>query len=79
VLVVLVAGIDVDGDQREIDRRPLAQLVKDLQQCPTVLPAGQTDHHPIAVFNEVEVFDGLGGLFWRFALRGDCDNPSLRV
>src|SRR4051812_24634360 len=34
VLVVLVARVDVDGDEREVDRRPLTELVEDLQEGP---------------------------------------------
>ena len=62
VLVVLVAGVDVDGDQREPDRRALAQHVEDLQQRPAVLAARQTDHHAVAVFEHVVVDDRLGRL-----------------
>ena len=62
VLIALVAGIDVDGDERELDRRALAQDIEDLNQRPAVLAAGQADHHAVAVFDQVEVDDRLGGL-----------------
>jgi hypothetical protein len=37
VLVAFVAGVDVDGDDRKIDRRALLQHVEDLDQRPAVL------------------------------------------
>ncbi len=52
VLVVLVAGVDVDGDDAEVDRRALPQLVQDVQERPAVLAARQADHHAIAVLDE---------------------------
>ena len=62
VLEVLVAGVDVDRDQREPNRRALAQDVEHLQQRPAVLAAGQPDHDPVAVLDQLEVGDRLGGL-----------------
>ena len=62
VLVVLVAGVDVDGDERERDRRALPQDVEDLQQRPAVLAARQPDHDAVAVLDQVEVDDRLGRL-----------------
>jgi hypothetical protein len=38
VLVFLVTRVHVDGDEREADRRALAQHVEHLQQRPAVLP-----------------------------------------
>ena len=55
-----VAGVDVDGDEREVDRRAATQHVEDLQQGPAVLAAGQPDHDAIAVLNQV-VIDDRGG------------------
>ncbi len=52
VLVVLVAGVDVDGDQAEVDRRALAQHVEDLEQRPAVLAAREADHDAVAVLDE---------------------------
>ena len=49
VLVFLVAGIDVDRDQREPDRRPLTQDVERLQQRPAVFAAREPDHDAIAL------------------------------
>src|SRR5437899_645364 len=51
VLVLLVARVDVDRHQRETDRRPLTELVEQLEQRPAVLAARQADHHPVAVFD----------------------------
>ncbi len=62
VLIALVAGVDVDRDERKLHRRALAQDVENLQQRPAVLAAGQSDHDAVAVFNQVEVDDRLGGL-----------------
>ena len=62
VLVFLVAGIDVDGDEREADRRALAQDVEHLQQRPAVLPARQPDHDAVAVLDHLVVDDRLGRL-----------------
>jgi hypothetical protein len=60
VLVVLVAGVHVDGYQREPDRCALAQDVEDLQKRPAVLPARETDHDSVAVLDHLVVGDGLG-------------------
>ena len=62
VLVVLVAGVDVDGDEREANRRALPQHVEDLQQRPAVLAAGQPDHDAVAVLEHLVVDDRLGRL-----------------
>ena len=62
VLEILVAGVDVDRDQREVDRRPLPQVVERLQERPAVLAAREADHDAIAVFNEVEVGNRFRGL-----------------
>ena len=60
VLKIFVAGVDVDADDRKADRRALAQHVENLDQRPAVLPAGEADHHAVAVFNQVEVVDRFG-------------------
>ena len=62
VLVFLVAGVDVDRDEREPDRRALAQDVEDLQQRPAVLAARQPDHDAVAVLDHLVVDDRLGRL-----------------
>ena len=62
VLEVLVARVDVDGDERERDRRALAQVVEHLHQRPAVLAARQADHDAVAVLDQVEVGDRLGRL-----------------
>ena len=62
VLVALVAGVDVDGDEREGDRRALPQHVEDLQQRPAVLAAGQPDHDAVAVLDQTVFGDRLGDL-----------------
>ena len=62
VLVFLVAGVDVDRDEREPDRRALAQDVEHLQQRPAVLAARQPDHDAVAVLDHVVVDDRLGRL-----------------
>ena len=76
VLVVLVAGVDVDGDEREVDRRALAQDVEDLQQRPAVLAAGQPDHDAVAVLDHLEVDDRLGRLLRDARLERMWRNPS---
>ena len=62
VLVFLVAGIDVDGDEREANGRALAEDVEDLQQRPAVLSARQPDHDAVAVLDHLVVDDRLGRL-----------------
>ena len=62
VLVALVAGVDVDRDEREVDRRAGAELVEDLQQRPAVLAARQADHDAVAVLDQQVIGDGLGRL-----------------
>ena len=54
----LVAGVDVDGDERELDRRPLPQHVENLHQRPAVLAARQADHDAIAVLDQAVLDDG---------------------
>ena len=78
VLEVFVAGVDVDRDEREIDRSPMAQLVERLYQRPAVLAAREADHDAVAVLNQVEIDDGFGGLpgdtgFERAAVRHSYD------
>ena len=58
VLVFLVAGVDVDRDEREVDRRALPQHVEDLQERPAVLAARQPDHDAVAVLDHLVVDDG---------------------
>ena len=72
VAVAVVAGIDGDADQRERDRRALAQDVEDLQESPAVLAARQPDHHPIAILDQVVFGDGLRDFLGdsRFERRG---------
>ena len=72
VAVAVVAGIDGDADQRERDRRPLAQDVEDLQQSPAVLAARQSDHDPIAILDQAVFGDGLRDFLGdsRFERRG---------
>ena len=54
---VRVAGVDVDGDDREVDRRALAQHVENLDQRPAVLAARQADHDAVAVLDQAELDD----------------------
>ncbi len=63
VLVFLVAGVDVHGDERESDRGTLAQHVEHLEQRPAVLAAGQPDHDAVALLEHLVVDDRLGRLF----------------
>jgi hypothetical protein len=62
VLVPFVAGVDVHGDDREVDRRPLLEHVQDLNQRPAVLAAGESDHDAIAVLDQIVLGDRLGDL-----------------
>ena len=75
VLVVLVAGVDVDGDEREVDRRALAQDVEDLEQRPAVLAAGQPDHDAIAVLDQAVIDDRLGDLLGDAGFESDAYKP----
>ena len=80
VLVVLVARVHVDRDEREVDRRALPQVVERLHQRPAVLAAGQPHHDAVTVLDEVEVLDGLGGLLGNLGLeRGAVGRHSDRV
>jgi hypothetical protein len=60
VLEVLVAGVHVDGHEREPDWRALAEDVEHLQQRPAVLAARQADHDAVAVFDHRVVGNRLG-------------------
>ena len=62
VLVFLVAGVDVHGDERERNRRALPEQVEHLQQRPAVLAARQADHDAVAVLDHLVVDDRLGRL-----------------
>ncbi len=59
VFVLLVAGIDVHGDERESHGRSLPQHVENLKQRPAVLAARQADHHAVAVLDHRVVDDRL--------------------
>ena len=61
VLIAFVTRIDIDGDDREVDRRALPEHVEDLDER-NCFAARQADHDPVAVFNQVEVDNRLGGL-----------------
>src|SRR5262249_55508319 len=61
VFVLLVARVDVDGHQRETDRRPLTKLVEQLEERPTVLAAREAHHHTVAVFDHLIIDNRLGG------------------
>ena len=63
VLVLLVAGIDVDRDERERDRRALAEHVEDLEQRPAVLASREADHDAIAVLDHLVIDNRLRCLF----------------
>ena len=60
VLEVLVAGVDVDGDEGKGDGRPLPQFIEDLEERPAVLAARQADHDAVAILDEIEVVDRPG-------------------
>src|SRR5882762_85429 len=60
VFVFLVAGDDVDGDERKANRRALPQHIEHLKERPTVLAARQPDHYAIAVVDHLVVDDRLG-------------------
>ena len=62
VLVFLVAGIDVDGDERKAHRCALTHDVEDLKERPAVLAAREADHDAIAVLDHLIVDDGPGRL-----------------
>ena len=62
VPVPVVAGVHRDGDERERDRRALAEDVEDVDQRPAVLAARQPDHHAVAILDQVVVGDRLGDL-----------------
>ena len=62
MLEVLVPGVDVHRDKREINRRALAQQVERLHERPAVFAARQPHHYPVAIGDQVEIDDGLGGL-----------------
>src|SRR5688500_3893146 len=62
MLIALVTGIDVDGDERERNRCALPQHVENLEQRPAVLAAGESDHDAVAILDQVESDDRLGGL-----------------
>src|SRR5438105_7830639 len=63
VLVLLVAGIDVDRNERERDRRALAEHVEDLEQRPAVLASREADHDAIAVLDHLVIDNRLRCLF----------------
>ena len=54
VLVLFVAGVDVNCDHGEFERSPATENIKHLHQCPAVLSTGQSDHDTVALFDQVE-------------------------
>ena len=82
VLELLVAGIDIDGDERKVDRSPSPQLIERLQKRPAVFAARQSHHDAVAVLDQFEIDDGFGGLlgdpiFETAAVRHDCGSGYL--
>ena len=66
--------VEVDGDDRELDRRPRAQLDQDVEQRIAVLAARDADHHPVAVLDHREVGDRAADLAVQaLAELGDLD------
>ena len=51
--------VEIHGDELEAHRRDLAHLQQDVEQGMAVLAAGQADHDAVALFDHVEVADGL--------------------
>ena len=51
--------VEVDRDDVELDRCALAQGHQDVQQCVTILAAGQADHDLVAILDHVVVGDGF--------------------
>src|SRR5260221_7970238 len=76
---VRIARIHIDGDEREVNRRPFAKHVQDLDQRPAVLAARQPDHDAVAVFDQAEFDDRLRGLLGqaRFKRRTITHRASL--
>ena len=54
--------VEVDGDDLEADRRTRLQLQQDVEQAIAVLATRDADHHPVALFDHVEVHDGAADL-----------------
>ena len=82
VFELLVAGIDIDGDERKVDRGPPPQLIERLQERPAVFAARQSHHDAVAVLDQLEIDDGFGGLlgdpiFETAAVRHKCWSAYL--
>ena len=75
----LVAGVDVDRDDREVDRRPLAEDVEHLHQRPAVLAARQPHHDAIAVFDETVFDDRARGLLRDAGLERAAITHAFRI
>ena len=54
--------VQVDGHDFKVDRRALLHFEQDVQQSVAVFPTRDADHHAVALFNHVEVHDGLADL-----------------
>ena len=66
--------VEVDGDDRELDRRALAQLDQDVEQRVAVLAARDADHDAVAVLDHREVGDRAADLAMQALLQlGDLD------
>ena len=53
--------VEVDGDDLERDWRALLQREEDIEQCITVLAAGQADHDAVAGLDHRVVGNGFAG------------------
>jgi hypothetical protein len=78
VLIAFVARIHVHRNDGEINWRALLEDVEYLNQGPAVLATRQADHDAVAVFNQVEVDDCLGGLLGNASLeRTAIPHPTI--
>ena len=50
--------VEVDRHQLELHRRPRLQVAQNIEQREGILAAGQANHHPVAVLDQVEILDG---------------------
>jgi hypothetical protein len=60
VTIAVVTRVHGDRDEGKCNRRTLPQHIKYVQERPAVLAARQTNHHAIAVLDQVVFRDRLG-------------------
>ena len=72
-----LALVEVDGDQRHIERRLLPDASEQMQERQRVLAAAHADHHAVTRLEQLEIVAGAGDLGQETLLEAGHRAPTL--